>query len=831
MVRRTGQALNNGDEAALSSKHPRPAEACALCGLPLGRGAIGENFVSDNLHFCCHGCQQVFLLLSAASGVLPENFRETELYRVCVESGIIPSPSAGSQSSPPKDLGPVPPLELSFMIEGMWCPSCAWLIEEVLRRTTGVVAPKASFVSDRLHLAYLPHVVSPDEIVERIGRLGYRLTTRENAGIDHGKKDYMPLAVSAFLTCNIMMASVVFYGLVTLPEAVVRSFSYPVLVMASVVLFYGGLTIFKRGFASLLYRAPGMDTLVSFGALSAYVYSLARMAVGALDLYFDTASMLVTFVLFGRYMETRARQHIRTGMADLYEIARNKVRTMDGRWVRADLIKPGESFIVAEGESVPVDSRVIGGIGTLDESFLTGESVPRLAGPGDSLLGGSTVRHGQVTLEATATAEESLVGRMAANMEEALERKGAYERFADRIGRFFVPVVPAVAACTGVLVLLSGASGGQALLRALTVLLIACPCTLGIAIPLAKVASVDLARRIGALVRNPEAFERMHTIDTVLFDKTGTLTEGNFSLQGLIHKGGDEKSIFSLLASVEVHSRHFIGKEIVREAGARGARVISTDAFETYEGLGVKGTVGDRDVYIGNRGLLALHAIKLEAALDEEAETLEKKGNTCVFFAWDGMVRGILVFGDPLREKTKETIAYLHGRGIDVWLISGDAESTTRAVAGAAGIRHCKGRVLPDGKVELVETLQRRGHRVAMIGDGINDGPALATADVGCAFGAVTDLIREASDITFLSPDLGKLPKVMELSALTGRTIRQNLFFAFLYNAVAIPVAAAGLLNPLIAVIAMVGSSLTVTLNTLRMSRKGIASVGAERSR
>ena len=591
MIDRTGRALHDRDRAQASSGFPQSRELCALCGLPLGGSATGNAAGPDGLRFCCHGCHQVFLLLSAASGVLPDNFPETELYRVCVESGVIPSPSAGPPQPAATDADAVLPLKLSFAVEGMWCPSCAWLIEEVLRRTTGIAAPKVSFVSDRLHLTYFPHIISPNEIAERVARLGYRLSSAGRSGVDQLKKNQVRLAVSAVLTCNIMMASVFFYGLVDVPEAVVRSFSYPVLVMASFVLFYAGLPILKRGFASLFYGAPSMDALISCGAFSAYIYSLARMAAGASDLYFDTASMLVVFVLFGRYIETRARQRIRRGTAELGDLGRGKVRGLRGAWKQADFVKPGERFIVDAGERTPLDSLVVSGHITVDESFLTGEAAYRVKGPGDRVPGGSAVRDGQATLEATATSHESLIGQIAAAVEKALERKDAHELLADRISRLFVPVILAVAAASSLAVWGWGASAGQAALRGMTVLLVACPCTLGIAIPLVKVASVGLALGFGALVRDPAALERMHGVDTVVFDKTGTLTEGAFSLQEILYEEGDKNALFSWLASVEVHSGHFVGREIVHEARRKGVAIMPAEGFETHEGLGVEGIV------------------------------------------------------------------------------------------------------------------------------------------------------------------------------------------------------------------------------------------------
>jgi heavy metal translocating P-type ATPase len=797
-----------------------PAMGCHLCGLPIKGTDVQYSTGSGILHFCCHGCQQVFLLLSAASGVLPDGFQETELYRACVEAGIIPA-GATTRASPSNGDARLPPLEFACDVEGMWCPSCAWLIEEMLRRMAGVHDPKVSFVSDRLHLAYLPHIISPAEIIARIGRLGYRLITSNEAVAGREKdKNTVRLAVSAFLTGNIMMASVFFYGFFDVSPAVLRGFSYPVFVMASFVLFWAGMPVLKRGFASLRYGSPSMDTLISLGALSAYIYSLARMAVGGTHFYFDTAAMLITSLLFGRYIEARAKQDIRKGTSDLYRIARGKVRTSCDKgeaWVAADTIMPGQSFVVRAGEVASVDGRITGGSATVDESFLTGEPVPRGIAIGGILRAGCAVRDGEVALEAIATVKESLIGQIIATVEKALEKKDTYERLAEKFSRIFVPLVFAIAASTGLFIRISGSPTGEALLRALTVVIISCPCALGIAIPLAKVSAIAIARKAGIIIRNPDALERFPDIDTFFFDKTGTMTEGKFALRHVI-SDLDRGELFSRLASVEIHSRHFIGQEIVREALKDGPPIAAAEAFEAYAGRGVSGCVGGLTILIGNRALMKSKAITEDEVLDSDAAAWEKMGDTCVFFAWDGRVRGFLVFGDAVRRGAAQAIARLEEDGRDIRLISGDAETTTGAVARSLGILHFTGEVLPEGKAQRIESFRRQGRKVAMVGDGLNDAPALATADVGCAFGAGADLVQGTADIAFLSGDPGKILEARELSTLTRQTIRQNLFFAFLYNAIAIPAAVLGMLDPFIAVIAMVGSSLTVTGNVFRMA-------------
>jgi heavy metal translocating P-type ATPase len=515
-------------------------------------------------------------------------------------------------------------------------------------------------------------------------------------------------------------------------------------------------------------------------------------------------------------------------MLGLYQVMKSKVRaTCEGTylWVPADTVDTGQRITVLAGETVPIDGRIIEGNPAVDESFLTGEAAVREKHLGDILRAGSVIRDAETVLETVGTAKESLIGQMVAAVEKALEKKNVYERLADRISRLFVPAVFAISAGTAFFVLMSGAPAGKALLRGLTVLIISCPCTLGIAIPLVKVCAVTMARKAGIITRNPEAFERLRTVDTIVFDKTGTVTHGNFSLQEIVTQDTDPAGIISRLASLEVNSRHFIAREIVREARKNGSGIPVSEDLRSYEGLGVSGMVGGTNIYLGNRSLMARNGNTMSEDMEQKASQWEIKGGTCVFFAWDALVRGFLVFGDPVREGMRNTVSGLRKGGREIWLVSGDGASTTGAIARLLGIENFRGQVLPAGKVDIVVSLQKKGRRVAMIGDGINDAPALATARVGCTFGAGADLIREAADLTFLSRDPGKILEAFDLAALADRTIRQNLVFAFIYNAMAIPVAAMGTLNPLIAVIAMAFSSLAVTGNVLRMSRAKVQRV------
>jgi len=773
---------------------------------------------------------------------MPTNFRETDLYGACVEAGIIPQ--AAGNRNPPTAAGTgqnlsLSPLNLTLKIEGMWCPACSWLIEEVLRRTGGILDPRVSFLSDLVHLKYFPHILSPQEIMPKISRLGYRLVPMEATPAESGEKrsTLLRLGISAILTANIMMVSMALYfGFFReFSREVIGYFSYPIWLMATPVVFYGGLPILRRSLFGLRYGHLSMDTLISIGALAAYFYSLVQLARGSLHLYFDTASMLITIVLLGKYIETHARQRVTAGITGLYKLAQQKVRLLtpaealphqeggDGgeaekeRWILPKDAKSGDQFLVLAGERIPLDGRIISGQGDVDESILTGEARPTRKRPGDEVMGGTLLLDGEMKVRATRVGGGSSLGQMITLMQEALASKNQAELLVDGITRWFVPLILTVAAATAFSLWLLRFSLDDALLRGLTVLLISCPCALGIATPIVKVAVMGLARSRGILIRDPGALERSQGLDTLVFDKTGTLTEGDFSLQKIVTTGSPEGQALSRLAALEVRSDHFLGRAILRKAREESIEIEEAHGFESLEGMGVKGVVQGDLTFIGNRRLMNLEKIEIPAALNHQARDYEEKGLTTIFFGWGREVEGFLVFGDSLRKGIRRMIQELREKGITTWIVSGDAQETTRAMAAESGVDNFLGHALPGDKVELVKSLQGKGHRVGMVGDGINDAAALAQADVGFALGTGAHILQEASDFTLLAQDPTRVLDALGLAALAGRAIRQNLFFAFLYNSVSIPLAVSGLLNPLIAVSAMFASSLTVTGNVLRI--------------
>jgi heavy metal translocating P-type ATPase len=732
-------------------------------------------------------------------------------------------------------------------VEGMWCPTCSWLIEEVLRRTKGILEPQASFLSDLVQVKYFPQILSPKEIMASISRLGYRPSLfQEGSAVGREKKDLqIRLGVSSILTMNVMMISFALYAgfFRDLSPTAIGYFSYPLWLMTTPVIFYGGLPILRRAYAGLRYGSASMDTLISVGALAAYFYSIVQMARGSLHLYFDTTSMLITLVLLGKYVETHARERVSAGITDLYKLANQKVRLFtptptlppqgggnsaggglaEGgkeRWAPSKDVKAGDEFLVFAGERIPLDGQIISGHGTVDESILTGESRPIKKRLGEEVKGGVLLLDGQLALRTTRVGQESSLGQMVTLMQEALSRKNPVELLADRITRWFVPIIFVIAGVVAIFLWRSNSSLDEALLRSLTVLLISCPCALGIATPLAKVAAMGLSRSRGILIRDPEALEKAKDLDTLLFDKTGTITQGNFSLQEIITEDSPKQKALSRLASVEVRSDHFLGKEIVRKAREASPKIEEAEDFEEFEGMGIKGVVQGTEVFIGNPRLMSNFGIDLPVSWEKRGSAWQSKGMTIVFFAWDRKVQGMLVFGDSQKRGVREMMDELHTRKIVTWMISGDALETTRAVAEESNFNEFRGQALPQDKVDLIRTLQKKGQRVGMIGDGINDAAALAQADVGFAMGTGTNITREASDFTLLAGDPGRVLEILDLSALTMKTIRQNLFFAFLYNGLAIPLAVAGLLNPLVAVLAMFASSLTVIGNALRIFKK-----------
>jgi heavy metal translocating P-type ATPase len=809
---------------------------CTLCGLPVGNSGLQEKQGEKGLHFCCFGCQQVFKILSGLPGGLPDNFRNSSLYRLSEASELIgkrmddlgksgekienPGPKASEVSDSEDRLA----RELILKVEGMWCSACAWLIEGVLSRSPGVIKVEALFFSDLVRIRYLPHQASSEDIQERLSQLGYRSSTLQetSASAKERKNVQLRLGISAILTFHIMMISLALYAgfFQDLGTEAITYLSYPLSILATAVLLYGGYPIFKKALIGLGHGNPNMEVLIAIGAMSAYGYSLFQMGQGSLHLYFDTAAMLIVLVLLGKYLESRAKERISRGLTELVLLTNHKVRFLsEGRetWLAAEEVRPGDELEVWSGERVSVDGRILSGRAGLDESSLTGESRPIQKGPNDEVQAGSLLLSGQLRVRATRVGTDSAIGQLINMIQEGLSRKTAVELFADRLTRWVVPGLLGLAAGTAFYLFFQGYSPEISLLRAITILVITCPCTLGVAVPLAKVAAIGAGRTKGFLFRNPAALEKIDGLDVLIFDKTGTLTEGRYALRKIVTLGCPGGEALQRIASLESLSDHFLAKAIQDKARESSLCLDAVKDFQMLPGLGVKGLVSGHQVIAGNRNWMQARGMDIPKTLESQAEIDEVEGMTVVFFGWNGQVEGIFTFGDQLKESAPKALSVLRQKGFQLWLLSGDSKETTAAIAGQLGIPSFLGQALPQDKVNLIRKLQNQGHQVGMIGDGFNDAAALAQADVGFALGIKAEILAGTSDITLLTDNPIKIPEALDLAKRTMLIIRQNLGFAFFYNILGIPLAMSGLLNPMVAVLAMFASSLTVIGNTLRL--------------
>ena len=816
---------------------PHPENTCRLCGFP-ANDSFKKETDGESLSFCCRGCAHVYeILLSRPDGGL-ENFQESALYRTLLSAGIIrQTEETISTGGPSKSVLPDWESELAeeevWTVEGMWCPSCAYVVEAALAGIPGILETAVSFVTDSIRIRYLPHRVRIAEVPGTIEPFGYRMRPFSAPEEDRVKKDLLiRFGFSSILTLNIMMISFSlywgFFGI--LDDSAVTVLSYPIFLMGTVVVFYGGFPILKNGWRSFKNRAMTMDTLISAGALAAYIHSLFHLYRGSLHLYFDTAAMLISLVLLGRLIDMQIRRRITASLDVLSRLSRQKVRLVQQkqeRWTSPDGVQPGAVFKVLKGETIAIDGRLESRSARLDESILTGESRPVIRKVGQEVNAGSRLLDGEILLRAVRTGKESTVGRMIALIREAMFRKNASENLADRITRRLVPFVLLLSAGTAVFWTASGLNPDEALQRAVTVLVITCPCALGIAVPLTKVAAIAAGRAKGVLIRSHDALEKVKDLDTLILDKTGTVTEGRFSLRHIHPAFPDIRDVLKRLAAVESHSGHYLAGEIVRYAAESGVVVEKATQFRDFPGMGVSGMVQGEELFAGNRHFMDRQGFSgLAPHLETLAATYARSGMTLVFFGWQESIRGFAAFGDHVRTSSRSAIWKLRKRGLDIRLLSGDSTETTAAVARDLGIDHFTGHLLPGGKADIIHRLRAEGHRIGMVGDGINDAPALSEADVGFAVGTRTDLVQSASDITLLSMDLSIIDDLFRLSALSSRVLHQNLFFAFLYNILGIPLAVAGMLNPLVAVSAMFAGSLTVIGNTLRIRNRRAKTAG-----
>jgi heavy metal translocating P-type ATPase len=786
--------------------------ACDLCGLDCGRDPITRKFEAAEHHFCCAGCQNVYAIL-LESGVIAsgQDFRQSEVYLQSLKLGLISRREGVKPVIPPN----APTQEAMYRVSGMWCSSCAWLIEHALQKEAGVVSADVSFASDLVRVKYCPQYLPPSRIPERITALGYRAeeySTETRSDRDERRGMLLRIGIAGFLWMNVMLFSLPIYASYWEPIWEMARVVVPFILLglATPAVFYSGWPILRMAFLGVRHGSLRVESLLALGILAAYTYSAIQAFTGGKHYYFDTACAIVTLVLLGKTMERGAKQRTTQSIAMLYRMMPNKARLIaDGRerFVSVDALQPGSVFVVKAGERIPSDGVVASGASHVDESVLTGESAPRSKSAGDEVIGGSLNAGNVIEVRATRVAAESTLRHMIRAVEAAVNSRSQIERTVDRVSRVFVPVTIVIALATVLGGLLVGVSGADAMLRGIAVLVIACPCALGVATPLAVTAAIGAASRRGILVSDSSVLETVGKVDLVVLDKTGTMTDGVFRLLEA------EMDVLPLLAAVERYSEHPLGRAVVQHAVDGGVAIPAASGIEVHKGMGISGLVDGVRVTIGNRHLFG----GLDVPVDRAAQH-EREGRTTTFWS-TGARTGVLVFGDTLREGAAQLVASLHERGVRTSIVSGDSEATTAWAARTIGADEYRAEALPHQKGEIIRAYQNAGASVAMVGDGVNDAPALAAANLGIALGSGADLAMQAAPVVLMKPSLDRVTEVFEIAHLARRIVAQNLFWAFFYNAAGITLAVTGVLNPILAAVAMVLSSLSVIANSSRLTR------------
>jgi cation-transporting ATPase V len=723
------------------------------------------------------------------------------------------------------------PAVLDFTVRGMTCGSCANRVQRTLGKQPGVERAEVNFATGTAHVVLSEQPADPEALRAAVGKAGYELEQPAGRfGVAGGEVGSVPdeeASAQRSWWWRVLVAWPL--GLATMVVAFTPALMeqawgpWAQLALATPVQFVVGWPFLREAARRARRLSANMDTLIAIGTLAAYTFSLVELLRGGRDLYFETAALLIAFLVLGRYFEVRAKRRAGTAIRALLELGAKEARVLrEGTevMVPADQVRAGDLLRVRPGEKIPTDGEVVDGSSAVDESMLTGESVPVDKAVGAAVAGATVNTSGVLTVRATAVGPDTALARIVSLVSAAQAGKGQAQRLADRISAVFVPavIVIALATFTGWWLLAGDPVSG--LVAAVAVLIVACPCALGLATPVAIMVGTGRGASLGILIKGVEVLERTRTITTVVFDKTGTLTRGDMALTDTEPGAGtDRAELLRRAGAVEADSEHPIGQAIAAAARERHRVLPAVTGFQSVAGHGVRADVEGATVWVGRRKMAAEAGLALSDELTRAAERLEEQGRTAVLAGWDGQVRGVLAVADTLKDGAADAVAELHRMGLQVAMITGDNARTAAAIAQRVGIDTVLAEVLPADKQTEVTRLQAAGEVVAMVGDGVNDAPALVAADLGIAIGTGTDVAIESSDLTLMRGDLAGVPTAIRLSRRTYRTILQNLGWAFGYNVALIPLAALGLLNPIFAGAAMGFSSVSVVANSLRLLR------------
>lgn len=798
---------------------------CDHCLLDFpAREAVTAEFDGTRKVFCCNGCKGIYRLI----------FQEglTSFYER--RQSWSPGPSEGEKIDPSAF---VPGLrqaggeiELDLIIDGIRCASCVWLNEKILRKTKGVASARVNYATHRARVRWRPEETDLAEILRRIASFGYSPKPYEpklqEEEIRRMSRDLLiRFGTAAFFSSQLMLYSIALYAgyFQGMDQEMMDLFHIISLVLTTPVLFYSGWPFLKGAVRGLRHLTFNMDVLITAGSVSAYVYSVHQM-LGGREVYFDTAAMIVTLILLGRYIEVTAKGRASETISRLLSLSPREARLVDRdsserRMTPIRAIGKGDLIEVIPGERIPLDGVVGTGASETDESMLTGESMPVPKAPGSEVFAGTVNLHGSFVFKVIRTGEETVLSTIIRAVEDAQSRRAPIQAFADRVVGLFVPAILVLSILTFAFWLLAAHPVTEAVMNAVSVLVIACPCALGLATPLAILVGTTYGASKGILIKGGDVIEKAGRVDFVVFDKTGTVTTGRPSLSFFRGIGISDNEALRLAASVERLSEHSIGRALVAAAGQFHFPEVKD--LSAVPGKGIKGMISGKEVTVGSIDYIeATVGEEMVSLLDpqtrERLDELEGSGATVVFLAVDRRPAGIFAVSDEIRGEAEAAVRRLNDRGVGMEVLTGDAMSTAIVVAGRVGIGTVRARMSPMGKAEEIRRLKGEGRRVAMVGDGINDAPALVEADVGLSMGRATDIAIESADITIMRPDLRLIPEALRIASKTFAITRQNIFWAFLYNVTAVPLAIAGMLHPIVAAAAMALSSLSVVANSLR---------------
>ncbi|MDD4913764.1 MAG: heavy metal translocating P-type ATPase [Methylococcales bacterium] len=713
-----------------------------------------------------------------------------------------------------------PLLDIDLAVEGMSCASCALLIEMVLNRDERVKTVSVNFATQTLSVR---GQISKNDVIQKIESLGYGAllidTLSQRKKLIEKEKFRIDAARRRFEWAGLLTIPVV---AVAMSMSTARWLQWLQFLLTTQIVFGTGKPFFDKAVRLAGQRSANMDTLIALGVGSAYGYSIPALFRRRGHVYFEAAAAIITFVLLGRYLEERAKGQAGEAIRKLVDLQpQTAILLKNGQELQVDVdeVQVDDLMLIRPGEKIPTDGLVVFGISTVDEAMITGESMPVVKNIGHTVIGGCVNGNGVLHVRATAVGMNTVLAGIVHMVDQAQAAKLPIQKQVDRISAVFVPAVMGVSALTLAGWLLAGAPFAFAFGNAITVLLIACPCALGLATPAAIMVGTGQAAKQGVYIRNGESLEIASKLNVVVFDKTGTITEGRPKVGDIykLTKMSDARLIM-LAASAENNSEHFLGRAIVEYAREQAIALKDCSCFYSETGSGIRAEAAGHKLLLGNRDWLERQQVSA-ARLAVQADKFAEQGKTPVYMAIDGKEAAIFAIADRQRVEAAAAIFRLNSLGITTMMVTGDTEKTARYIAGKVGIADVVANVRPDGKLTIIRQLQADGKLVGMIGDGINDAPALAAADVGFAIGSGTDIAIESADLTLVQGDISKVTETIELSAFTIRVIKQNLFWAFGYNTIAIPVAALGRLNPMIAAAAMALSSVSVILNSLRLNK------------